>query len=80
MIHGRLSEAQAILLAAAGPEAVRLALLAANARIAQLQLPVTSPSTPSGGVAVFFGKWRYDGRGGISFRRPIWTRKSSSGS
>jgi transposase len=48
MLHGRLSEAQAMVLASAGPEAVRLALLAANARIAQLQSPTPSPSTPSG--------------------------------
>ena len=32
------------------------------------------------GVAVFFGKPRYDGFGGTFFRRLIWTRKSSSGS
>jgi transposase len=48
-----LSEAQAILLANAGPEAVRLALLAANARIAELQSPATSPSTPSGMIPVY---------------------------
>jgi transposase len=48
MVHGRLSDAQAVVLAGAGPEAVRLALLAANARIAQLQTPTISPSTPSG--------------------------------
>jgi transposase len=47
MLHGRLSEEQAAILAAAGPEAVRLALLAANARIAQLQSPAPSPATPS---------------------------------
>lgn len=50
MLHGRLSDAQAAVLAAAGPEAVRLALLAASARIAQLQTPAFSPSTPSGMV------------------------------
>lgn len=39
------------MLAAAGPEAVRLALLAANARIATLASPAApSPSTPSGMV------------------------------
>ncbi len=51
MLAGRLSEAEAAVLAEAGPEAVRLALLAANARIAQLQRP--SPSTPSGMVPVY---------------------------
>jgi len=50
MLHGRLSDAQAAVLAAAGPEAVRLALLAASARIAQLQTPALSPATPSGMV------------------------------
>src|SRR5271155_5881435 len=53
MVHGRLSEAQAVVLAGAGPEAVRLALLAANARIAQLQSPAISPSTPSGMIPVY---------------------------
>jgi transposase len=53
MVHGRLSDAQAVVLAAAGPEAVRLALLAANARIAQLQTPALSPSTPSGMIPVY---------------------------
>ncbi len=41
------------MLANAGPEAVRLALLAANARIAELQSPATSPSTPSGMIPVY---------------------------
>lgn len=53
MIHGHLSEAQAVVLAAAGSEAVRLALLAANARIAELQTPAISPSTPSGMIPVY---------------------------
>ena len=53
MVHGRLSDPQAVVLAAAGPEAVRLALLAANARIAQLQTPAISPSTPSGMIPVY---------------------------
>ena len=53
MLHGRLSDAQAASLAAAGPEAVRWALLAANARIGQLQSPAPSPSTPSGMVPVY---------------------------
>jgi transposase len=50
MLAGRLSEGQADLLAAAGPEAVRLALLAASARIAALGRGAPSPSTPSGAV------------------------------
>ena len=49
---GELTEPQARQLAALGPEAVQLALLAANDRIAQLQ-PASSPSTPSGMVPVF---------------------------
>jgi len=53
MMHGRLSDAQAMVLASAGPEAVRLALLAANARIAQLQTPATLASTPSGMIPVY---------------------------
>lgn len=53
MLAGRLTEAQAALLAGAGPEAVRLALLAANARIARLQASAISPATPSGMVAVY---------------------------
>ena len=50
MLAGRLSEEQAAVLAAAGPEAVRLALLAASARIAALGRDAPSPSTPSGAV------------------------------
>ena len=50
MLAGRLTAAQAALLAAAGPEAVRLALLAASARIAALGRGAPSPSTPSGAV------------------------------
>ena len=51
---GELTETQAMQLAALGPEAVRLALLAANNRIAQLQQPaISSPSTPSGQVPVY---------------------------
>ena len=53
LLQGRLTEAQADTLAAAGSEAVRLALLAANARIARLQPAAASPSTPSGMVAVY---------------------------
>jgi transposase len=50
LLHGRLTEDQADRLAAAGSEAVRLALLAANTRLAQLQPSLTTPSvsTPSG--------------------------------
>ncbi len=49
-----MTEAQADLLAAAGPEAVRLALLAANARVAELQAAAARcPSTPSGMTPVY---------------------------
>lgn len=52
LFRGELTEAQAQRLAALGPEAVRLALLAASARIADLQPQAhchsaPSPSTPS---------------------------------
>lgn len=50
MLAGRLTAPQAAVLAAAGPEAVRLALLAASARIAALGRGGPSPSTPSGAV------------------------------
>ena len=56
LLHGRLDEARAGLLAAAGPEAVLVALLAANARLAELQAdpPASpSPSTPSGMLPVY---------------------------
>jgi len=53
LFRGELSEAQAARLAGLGPDAVRLALLAANARFAQLQPPHgVSASTPSGMVPV----------------------------
>src|SRR4051812_30181912 len=60
MLDGRLTDAEAAVLAEAGPEAVRLALLAANARIASLAAAAAaaaaassaSPSTPSGMVPV----------------------------
>jgi len=55
MLDGRLTEAEAAVLAEAGPEAVRLALLAANGRIASLAAAAASsasPSTPSGMVPV----------------------------
>jgi transposase len=45
-----LDEQQAAALANAGPEAVRLALIAANARIAVLQGSAVSPATPSAAV------------------------------
>jgi len=50
-----LTEIGAALLAAAGPEAVRLALLSANARFAQLRAAgnAPSPSTPSGMIPVY---------------------------
>ena len=53
MFRGELTEAQARQLATLGAEAVRLALLAANDRIAQLQPASPAPSTPSGQVPVY---------------------------
>jgi hypothetical protein len=53
LFRGELTETQADRLAELGPEAVRLALLAANARFAQLQPRASSPSTPSGMVPVY---------------------------
>jgi transposase len=57
MLLGQLTESQATQLAELGPEAVRLALLAANARFAALQAaaasPAVSPSTPSGMIPVY---------------------------
>jgi transposase len=50
LLAGRLTGEQAGLLSAAGPEAVRLALLAASGRIAELRPSAVSPSTPSGAV------------------------------
>jgi len=53
MLAGRLTDEEAALLATAGPEAVRLALLAASARIAALGRNAgnaPSASTPSGAV------------------------------
>lgn len=50
MLAGRLTAPQAAVLAAAGPEAVRLALPAASVRIAALGRGGPSPSTPSGAV------------------------------
>jgi transposase len=53
LFRGELTEPQAMRLAELGPEAVRLALLAANARFAQLQPQQCSPSTPSAMVPVY---------------------------
>ena len=53
LLQGRLTEEQAATLAGLGPEVVRLALLAANARFAALQSGGPSPSTPSGMVPVY---------------------------
>lgn len=53
LFRGELSEAQATRVSELGPEAVRLALLAANARFARLQLQTPAPSTPSGMVPVY---------------------------
>jgi transposase len=53
LLHGRLTEEQAAVLAGAGPEAVRLALMAANARLARLQPAPVSPATPSGMVPAY---------------------------
>ena len=52
MLAGRLTDEQAALLALAGPDAIRLMLLAANARIADLQRSAVSASTPSAAVPV----------------------------
>lgn len=52
LFRGELTEAHAARLADLGPEAVTLALLAANARFGQLQSPAVSPSTPSGQTPV----------------------------
>ena len=46
LFRGELTEAQARELAALGPEAVQLALLAASDRIARLQLAAVSPAVP----------------------------------
>jgi transposase len=51
LLHGELTEDQAAHMARLGPEALTLALIAANARLAQLQAP--SPATPSGMVPVY---------------------------
>lgn len=52
MLAGRLTDEQAGRLALAGADAVRLMLLAANARIADLQRSAVSASTPSAAVPV----------------------------
>lgn len=53
LFRGELTETQAARLAELGSEAVRLALLAANARIAELQPASVSVSTPSGMVPLY---------------------------
>jgi transposase len=59
LLQGKLTEADAALLASAGEEAVLLTLMAANARIAALQRPATThpstahPSTPSAMVPLY---------------------------
>jgi transposase len=53
LFRGELTEPQAMRLAELGSEAVRLALLAASARFAQLRPQAPSPSTPSGMVPVY---------------------------
>src|SRR5271170_1235936 len=53
LLRGELTEIQIELLAQLGPEAVRLALLAANARLAELQPQTPSPSTPSAMIPVY---------------------------
>ena len=54
LLQGKLTEADALLLAAAGEEAVLLTLMAANARIAALQQPAgPHPSTPSAMVPLY---------------------------
>jgi len=53
LFRGELTEMQATRLAELGPEAVRLALLAANARFAQLQSASSPVSTPSGMVPLY---------------------------
>ncbi len=53
LLDGTLGETQATRLAGLGPEAVRLALLAVAARVAQLQPGPVSPATPSGMVPVY---------------------------
>ena len=51
LLHGELTEDQAAQMARLGPEALTLALIAANARLAQLQ--GHSPATPSGMVPAY---------------------------
>lgn len=53
MLAGRLTEEQAETLCLAGADAVRLMLLAANARIADLQRSAVSAATPSAAVPVY---------------------------
>jgi len=53
LLCGELTEPQAGRLAELGPEAVRLVLLAANARLAKLQTQTPAPSTPSAIIPVY---------------------------
>jgi transposase len=53
LFRGELTESQAMQLASLGLEAVRLTLLAANQRFAQLQSSAASPTTPSAQIPVY---------------------------
>jgi hypothetical protein len=58
LLRGEMTEAQSGLLAALGVEAVRLALMAANARVAELQsasvaASMDSPSMPPASVPIY---------------------------
>jgi transposase len=53
LCRGELTDRQIDRLARLGPEAMRLAILAANVRLATLQRSVVLPSTPSGMVPVY---------------------------
>ncbi len=58
LLRGELTEAQGLWMASCGAEAVRLALMAANVRLAELQSASASPSeslpsAPSGSVPVY---------------------------
>ena len=74
LLRGEMTEAQSVLLASFGVEALRLALMAANARVAELQsassgMPggsLESPSAPSASVPVYLkpktsGRWKKPG-------------------
>jgi transposase len=53
LCRGELTDAQVDRLAERGPEAMRLVILAANARLAGLHGSVASPATPSGMIPVY---------------------------